>query len=812
MKKIIIILLSLCWIFQLFADTLVGNVYDAENNKPVPSVYVKLFNPVKIAYTDRNGKFMFPDLNKGKYKIEFSRIGYQPQTREIKFPLSEKLTIFLKPESYIIEGIQITETRAKEQETPITFSNIPQTTIRENNFGQEIPLFLNEIPNVFSYSETGSNVGYSNLKVRGFDQKHIGVMINGIPLNDPEDHQVYWVNMPDFAETTSDIQFQRGVGSSLYGISTFGGSLNMETSNISVPEKIETFANYGTYKTIKFGAKLNKNFWKNYKLNLRLSKISSDGYRDNSASSMWSFFTNVSRLGERSVTELNIYGGNEKTHASWYAAPEDSLEINHHYNPISYENEIDNFSQPHFELHHRYYLNEKANIKNTVFYIRGKGYYEQYKEDEDLWEYGLTEQPDTFERDLIRQKWVAKNHYGWISQLNFQHSKGELTTGGYLGFFDSDHWGEIKKIISTDSLAIQYNPGQKYYEYTGKKHYLTFYLNESLKFADYLNIMTGLNFQNINYEFEQHKAGNFADSLLNSYEVAYTFIDPRLGINYNLNKNLNLYANLSYAQREPTDDELYDTWDGPDDLGVPPLFAHADTIFAADGSIKKIKWSNPYVKPEKLTDYEIGTEYLTGICKIKLNLFLMKFHDEIVPYGGVDDEGNPIRGNAEETIHRGIELSYLADLPYNFYLSGNISYNDNYFKKFIMFDWDENWNAVEKDFSGNKIAGFPDILANMKLSYKYNPFTIATQIQHVGKQYLDNTENEDRTISPFTLVNAYLIYKFGDKRSNLELSLRVNNIFNLRYETSGYYDSWDGKNYLFPAAGRNIILGVRMGF
>ena len=128
MKKIIIILLSLCWIFQLFADTLVGNVYDAENNKPVPSVYVKLFNPVKIAYTDRNGKFMFPDLNKGKYKIEFSRIGYQPQTREIKFPLSEKLTIFLKPESYIIEGIQITETRAKEQETPITFSNIPQTT------------------------------------------------------------------------------------------------------------------------------------------------------------------------------------------------------------------------------------------------------------------------------------------------------------------------------------------------------------------------------------------------------------------------------------------------------------------------------------------------------------------------------------------------------------------------------------------------------------------------------------------------------------------------------------------------------------
>jgi len=513
-------------------------------------------------------------------------------------------------------------------------------------------------------------------------------------------------------------------------------------------------------------------------------------------------------LGKRSLTELNFYGGNEKTHAAWYAAPDDSLKINHRFNPISYNNEIDDFSQPHLELHNRYYLSENANLKNTFFYIHGKGYYEQYKTHRDLWEYGLTENPDTYERDLIRQKWVGKNHLGWVSQLNWKHCSGELTAGSYLSLFDSDHWGEIKEIITFDSLAVSYHPGQKYYEYTGKKRYLNFYLNESLHLTSYLNLMAGLNLQNINYKFAQQKTGNFADSLLNSYEVDYRFLDPRLGINSKLNENLNLYANLSYAQREPTDDELYDTWSGPDDLGVPPLFAHSDTIFAADGSVERVRWSGPYVKPEKLTDYELGSEYLSGNFKLKLNFFLMSFHDEIVPYGGVDDEGNPIRGNAEETIHRGVEFSYLTGLPFNLYLSGNVSYNDNYFNKFTMFDWDENGNTVEKDFSGNKIAGFPDVLGNIKLVYRNNPLVAAVQLQHIGKQYLDNTENENRVISPFDVLNAYLIYRFEGK-SNLELSLRVNNILNLKYETAGYYD---GKNYLFPAAERNIMLGVRMGF
>ena len=798
---------------NIFADTIFGSILDESNDKPISAANVQLLEKKLITYTNAAGEFYFQEIEPGNYTISIKRIGYE--TKDIQISTSEKALIKLKLEPRIIEGIFITETRAKDRETPVTFMTVSKEEIQENYSVQDIPLLMSDTPNVHSYSDAGSGLGYSHLKIRGFDQKRIGVMINGIPLNDPEDHQVYWIDMPDFAESLSDIQFQRGVGSSLYGVSTFGGSLNMQTSDLSSPNKVEVFSNYGSFNTIKFGVKTSYNFPENYQTRLRLSRIVSDGYRDNSETKLWAYFFNLSRNSKKSATELNIYGGNELTQAAWYASYEGDLEKNHQHNPITYQNEIDDFDQPHFEFHHRYFLNEKMNFKNSLFYIHGNGYYEQYKFNRNLWEYGLVEEDNDEELDIIRQKLVKKNHYGWITQMNFKHLNGDLTFGSYLSLFDSDHWGEIESVKNADIYGIQYEKGQRYYNYKGEKKYITFYLDDSFRLIPNLNVMANLYFQNIDYKFDQQQAGNFAGEYLNSYEVDYAFVNPRFGINHLIDENLNLYANVSYSHREPADDELYDTWDGPDDLGVAPLFAASDTVFASDGSIERIKWSNPYIKPEKLTDYEFGIGYRTGSLNIKANLFQMNFKDEIIAYGGVDDDGNPIRGNADETVHRGIELSLKSKLPANLFLSGSFSYNDNYFRKFKMYDWDENWNVIEIDYTGNKIAGFPDILGNAKLSYKYDPFTITTQIQHIGKQYLDNTENEERIVDPYTIANAYAILKLN-KFGNLEISFRVNNIFDKKYKTAGYHDPWGSVygpagNYYFPGAERNFIIGVRMG-
>ncbi|NQV18271.1 MAG: TonB-dependent receptor [Armatimonadetes bacterium] len=814
-KPILVILILLVSITTAFADTLMGQILSEENEKPIPSVVVKIRDLNLFAYTDDEGKFFFKDLKPGEYSISIKRIGYQKIMAVV--PTSQPNVLYLKIQPSLMDGVRISTTRARERETPVTFTNLGNETIKEINYGQDIPMLMMEVPNVFSYSEAGNGFGYSHLKIRGFDQKRIGVMINGIPLNDPEDHQVYWVDMPDFAESTQDIQFQRGVGSSLYGVSTFGGSLNLQTNNLNAPNRTEIFSNFGTYNTYKYGVKTNYEIFKDYKLNLRFSRINSDGYRNNSASELWSYFTNLSRIGERSVTELNVYGGNELTHAAWYASSESDLEVNHQHNPITYDNEIDDFSQPHFELHHSFFLNDKTNLKNTLFYIRGNGFYKQFKTNRDLWEYGLATEPDSLESDLVRKKNVTKNHYGWISQINFKHKNGELTFGSYLSLFNSEHWGEVEKLINFTLPGFEKD--FEYYNYSGDKQYITFYLNEMYSPISNLNLMANLYYQHINYKFDQNKAGNFEEAFLNSYDVDYNFFNPRFGINYNLNENLNFYGNISFAQREPADDELYDTWYGPDDLGVTPLFAKADTVFANDDSVIRINWKEPYVKEEKLIDYELGMTYNSGLWNIKANLFWMNFRDEIIPFGGVDDEGSPIRGNADETVHRGVELSWKTQLPYNLLISGSFSYNDNYFEKFVMYDWDENWDVVEINFKDKTIAGFPDILASGRLSYKTNPVTISAQIQHVGKQYLDNTEDEDRTIDPFQVVNASVVYKikkvFG--KSDIILNLRVNNILDKEYETAGYYDpwggpNWSGANYYFPAAGRNFMAGVRVGF
>ncbi len=333
-------------------------------------------------------------------------------------------------------------------------------------------MLLSDVPGIYAYSDAGNGIGYTYLKIRGFDQKRISVMINGIPLNDPEDHQVYWVDMPDFLSSVHDIQIQRGVGSSIYGTSSFGGTVNIQTSEMNLPRQIKVSAGTGTYNTKKYSLNLHSGLIDNqYAISARFTKISTDGYRENSAVDLWSYFLSAARYTLNTSTFINVYGGPELTHASWEASPESELRKNHRYNPISYKNEVDNFNQPHYELHHRWQLTDNLNWKNSVYYISGKGYYEGFKFEEDyekkeeLFNYGFQPfyLPDStlVERtDLVRQKWEDKNHIGWISRVDWDHSCGALTCGldGYI--FDSNHRG---KVVWAAQLPPGTSPEKNYY-------------------------------------------------------------------------------------------------------------------------------------------------------------------------------------------------------------------------------------------------------------------------------------------------------------------------------------------------------------
>ncbi len=798
-----------------------GTVTDARTNRPLTGANILVLGTHWGATTNSAGRYMLRGLLPGKYVVSAQFIGYETQKKVVRMgnrPLT--LNFRLRPQALKAPEVVVTASRAVIRETPVTFTNIPRKELKQIYWSQDIPMLLTEVPGVYAYSDAGNGLGYTYVKIRGFDQKRISVMINGIPLNDPEDHQVYWVDMPDLASSVRDIQIQRGVGSSLYGSSSFGGSINVVTGEPASESKIRVTAGAGSYNTRKFALNLNSGLIQNrYVIQGRFSKILSDGYRQNTGVNLWAYFLGAARYGEKSTTKLNVYGGPELTHAGWYAAPQSALKHNHRYNPVTYKNTVDNFNQPHYEFIYEWKPNDRLSVSNTLFYIHGLGYYEGFKRHKKVVDFGYQPffAPDSHlvkRTDFVRQKWVRKNQVGWIPRVDWKHRRGTFSLGLNTYHYWSNHWG---KVIWAAELPPGAEPDYTYYAYDTRKNLATIFAHELYHPVPALSIMGDLNVQFQKYTFKQRKVANFRGVNRHAFEVTYTFWNPRFGINYNLNPALNIFGNISAAHREPSDDDLFDVWQGPDDLGVHPLFARADTVRRPNCNVDYIMWHDPLTKSEKLVDFEIGTGYVAPNFRAQINLYWMNFRNEIVPYSQVDKDGFPIKGNADQTVHRGIEATATARIWHGFQASGSLSLSQNYFARFKQFQavYDPDWNFLGTravDFSGKTIAGFPGVLASGKLSYSGSPFGGFIQIQHIGKQYLDNTQREDRSIPPVTLVNLHgsLNLKGIAGVEGLKIGIWVNNLTNQIYDTAGYYDDWEGENYLWPGAERNYFVGLEV--
>jgi len=827
-KYIIIFWLYLAAMSSGQSITVTGFVFDSETRQAVSDATIYINNQY-AAVSGEKGLYAIQLPAPGTYVISVNRIGYYPFNKSVTVKEDPRpLTIPLSPRILEGQSIEISTTRALMGQTPITFTNITRQEISENYTVSDIPMMLMDQPNVYSYSLTGDPLGYSFIKIRGFDQKRIGVMINDIPLNDPEDHQVYWVDMPDLAESVEDIQIQRGVGSSIYGVSNFGGSLNIRTRQLSDVNNIKAQYGYGSYSTRKFAVMYNSGIIQNkYSFHGRLSRITSDGFRKNSASDLWAYFLSAARYDENMITTINLYGGTERTHPDWDGIPEDILKYDRRYKVTTYRNDVDQFSQPHYELINEWNLTRDVLWKNSFYYIHGEGYYEGLKTAKDLYEYGMqsftTPDPGLFgadslayyaaedgklvknnglftvtATDLVRQKFVRKNQFGHISTIDHEDKSGKLTLGYSFYLFDSRHYG---KVLWAKNMPALYHPDDNYYKHQGNNKSVNLFFNYLFNYSKRMKLLSNLLYEFRTRNFEQKPTANFSDDLVNSYSVDYHFISPRMGLNYTVNSSLDLYTNLSFARRAPSDDDLYDTWLGPDNIGVPPLFAKSDTLYQ-DGRITRVDWRNPLIKPEDLLDIELGINYRFPWLQGALNLYWMDFRNEIVAFGSRDADGNPIKGNAESTLHRGVEFSFGTAFSKYVSLTGNAAYSENFFNRFLQ----EEWDGSEKDLSGNTIAGFPDLLANLKLAGNYQDASASLMLQHVGRQQLDNTGLKSRSIDPFTVLNAMVSYRVSSFSGipAFRAMFRVNNLLDARYETAGYFDDWSGTAYLYPAAGRNF--------
>lgn len=717
-----------------------------------------------------------------------------------------------------LDEIAVYSTRANEK-TPTTYSSFSKDDIATRNLGQDLPILLNFSPSMVTTSDAGGGVGYTGMRIRGSDATRINVTVNGIPLNDSESHGVFWVNMPDFASSLNSVQIQRGVGTSSNGAAAFGASVNLKTSNVSSDAFVQSDNSFGSFNTWKSNVIFNSGLLNNnYNFEARLSKITSDGYVDRSASDLKSYYLSGGRFGERTMIKFILFGGQEITQQAWYGTPEALLsggdeEIqnvidfsgeyssqaqlrnlrngNRRFNYYLYENEVDNYRQDHYQAHVGHTFSDNLNFAGALHYTKGRGYFEQFRSDDDFADYGLQDVVIGVETisssDFIRRRWLDNDFYGFTYALNYSKEKLDLSFGGGYNIYDGDHFGELIWAEFAGDTQL----GDRYYDGNGVKKDFNSYVKVNYQMTEGLNLFADAQFRGINYE----TSGLDSDRTPYDIDKGYNFFNPKLGLIYGLSESTNLYASYAIGNREPV---------------------RSDFIDASAGSIPK---------PETLQNLEVGVRSGSSLFAYSANFYFMNYKNQLVLTGAVNDVGSPVRINVPKSYRAGIELVGTYKISDAVSWSANMTLSQNRIKQFteVVFDYGaafDEFNIVEIEHSDSDISFSPNVIAGSDL--RYSPFagmSLQLLTKYVGEQFLDNTSNNSRAIESYLTndIRMAYVFSFGDVK-RVEISLMANNIFAEEYESNGYTwgyfygaDLYQQNNY-YPQAKTNFLGGLSVRF
>ncbi len=784
------------------------------------------------------------------------------------FCIYNSISLFSTPEKkdslnvYRLEGITVSTNRAEERKSPVAFSEISQKEISRIYTGNDLPQMLSELPSIISYSENGNSIGYSNLTMRGFDQRRISVMINGIPQNDPEDHNFYWINVSDIASTTDNIQVQRGAGFSSYGSAAIGGSINLTTTNILREKGIKLsygagFQDFGANDEMDFnssrislsaGSGLIDN---KYAVFGKFSRINSNGYRDQSFAYLNSWYFAASRIDKNFTTQINFYGGSQDDGLAYTGVPKSFISDKQNrlknYNYWSYDStgqnvswttdrrkqEVEYFSQPSIELLNDWKICGQLTFKSALFFKKGEGYFdydgtgwtdaESFRLNE---KNGYLNSPDP--TNAIIRAFVSNNYGGWIPRLIWNHEDGVLIAGAEIRLHNSEHWG---KINFAENLPENYNPDFKFYSYFGGREIFSAFARESYNLNDDITLSAEFQIVHHNYRIYDEKDGLFNTKYLDMngneiiangdlFNINYVFFNPRFGINYNQTDKINHYFSVAYTSREPRMNNLYRASDAF--YGKTPLFEGK----IINDSISYYDFTKPLVKPEKMIDIEIGTTYKDETNFINVNAYLMFYKDELVKSGKLDIFGAPVDGNAPSTSHIGIELQGSNYILKNEISNLKFSYNATYsINKINEFDY-VTGNGQKISLKDNDIAGFPEVIANLRIAYQIENFYISALYKYVGEFYTDNfsslIQTNQELINDLNDSGEYYFDNINPAYSviNLDLSYTFVNIMNLNHFkiqgqiynlTNSLFSAGAIGKEFFPAAERNFYIGFELG-
>jgi len=724
-------------------------------------------------------------------------------------PPPDSLKLFLQP-------VEVRALRAGEK-APFTKTDITKKQIEQSNLGQDLPFILNQTPSVIVNSDAGNGVGYTGIHIRGTDATRINMTLNGIPYNDAESQGIYFVDLPDLASSVNSIQIQRGVGTSSNGAGAFGATINFSTNEFNEKPYAEinnSFGSFTTWKnTVKAGSGLIDG---HFTIDARLSRISSDGYIDRATSNLKSFYLSAAWLDEHSSIRFNIIQGTEKTYQAWngipgaklfgdksaldqhyadnagpgsegylYASTADSLNLYNSnkrtYNYFTYPNQTDNYLQNHYQLFFNHELSKALSFNTAAFLTRGKGYYEEFKEQDSYANYGLTGPvtgTDTTQTtDLVRQQWLDNYFYGGIFSLQYKQHETQLTLGGGWDKYDGKHYADV---IWTQNGGVPKD--YQYYNIPAHKTDFNVYGKWQQQWTPHLSTFADMQYRHIGYDLE-----GFQDNPTLLINKHYDFFNPKAGVTYT-GHEWQAYLSYSRASHEPNRDDF--------EAGM-----------------------DQQPKPETLNDFELGFEKKNLRHSFGATVFYMQYTDQLALTGRINNVGAYTRSNIPNSYRLGIELQGSSKVTDWFTISGNLALSRNKVKNYTEYvdDYD---NGGQKTYfhPHPDIAFSPAIVGGAILQFFPFPhYEISLPAKYVSKEYMDNTQNEARRLDDYYVQDLRMIYtlKLPSIRQ-IDLVFQLNNVFNRKYEPNGYtYSSFYGgnlvtENFYFPMAGTNFMFAVNI--
>ena len=687
----------------------------------------------------------------------------------------------------IVSAVRVTS------QSPVTFSNLDKKEIAKRNLGQDIPILMNYLPSVVTTTDAGAGVGYTGIRVRGSDASRVNVTINGIPYNDSESQGTFWVNMPDFASSVESLQLQRGVGTSSNGSGAFGASLNVLTENFQSKSGGEIANSFGSFNTRKHTVKFNTVMSKSgFELSGRLSQINSDGFIDRASSDLKGYFLQGVYKGKSTLIKALVFGGQEKTYQAWYGLEDpEKLKNDRTFNVAGmyfnaagnmkfYDNEVDNYNQDHYQLHWSKKMNAFWTTNFALHYTYGRGYFEQYKEDEDFATYNfdpIVIGGETISTtDVIRRRWLKNDFFGTTFSANYKKNNLDLILGGAWNKYQGDHFGEVIWTQFTSNSEIR----DRYYDDYANKTDFNIFSKINYKATSSLSLFTDLQYRRVGYQANGVQP-TFVDDVFN-------FFNPKAGVTFYASDNSSIYFSYAIANREPRRDD----------------------------------YENNSFKAEHLQDYELGWRFSTPKIKLNTNIYYMKYKDQLVLTGSLNDVGAPIFTNSGKSYRLGLEVDATIQLNDQFMLVPNFALSQNKNQDFF-FERD----GILQNLGNTNIAFSPNFTASNQLVYQpFGNFQAAFLSKFVSEQYMGNIDAANSKLDSYFVndLNLNYVLKTNKVFESITFSILVNNLFDLEYESNGYFYTYDddfsnpgtittieGAGF-YPQAGRNFFIGMNLKF